>query len=158
MKPETKTDNTFWTSAIIIDSALLLIVSLLYFYGYIEISLWITWIAITIPGLAIVYFMDKVHLSDETGNQDDYWKVRYILLGIYAGLLIAFFGSILTIILVVMLGGPNLAHVEGFGELWIMLLIILPIIGGIIGNWVGKRRGYTPILFFWKIDKIFGFN
>ena len=157
MKAETKTDNTFWTTTIIIHSVLLLIVSLLYFLGYIEISLWITWIAISLLGVAITYFMERVQLSDETDNKDDYWKKRYILLGIWIGLIIAFLGPILFIILVVMSGGPNLSHAEGSGELWIALLIIGPILGGIIGNLIGKRRGYKPITFFWKIDKFFGF-
>jgi len=157
MKIKPKTDKKFWTTIIIVQSINLLISSILYFYNYIDISLWITWIAITIPSVAIVYFIDKVQLNNNKENKDDYWQKGYILLGIFAGLVIAFLGPILITILVLMTGGPHLGHVEGLGELWIALLIIGPILGGIIGHLIGKRRGYKPITFFWKIDKFFGF-
>ena len=151
MKTESKTSKKFWIDVIIIYSILLVIFILAYYYGIIEGTILITWTASTIAMFTILIFMSKIHLNKD--NKDDYWKKGYILVGAVAGLFIAFFGYILIIILVIISGGPNLIYAEGSGEVWIALLIICPIIGGIIANYIGKRRGYKPIQFFWKLDR-----
>jgi len=79
------------------------------------------------------------------GSKEEKRKLRiaYLVLGGMIGLLIAFFGPTIIILLTRFLGGPDLAHAEGGGELWTFIIVIGPIIGAIAGYFIGKRKDFT---------------
>lgn len=145
MKLEQKREKRFWKILIITQSTILLILALLTIYGYIEDTILIVFTATTIAALAMMYYLEKTNHKDKKYSNEVYWKKRYILLGTMAGLLIGFFGPVVIVFIVRILGGPNPALAESFWIVWITLWIIGPIIGGIAGYLIGKKRTYKPI-------------
>ena len=145
MKQEQKREKRFWKTLIITQSTILLILAILTIYGYIEDSILIVFATITIAVVIMIYYLEKTSNNGKKYINEVYWKKRYILLGIMAGFFISFFGPVLMVFIVRSLGRPNPALAEGFPIVWITLWIIGPIIGGIAGYLIGKKREYKPI-------------
>lgn len=115
----------------------------MYFLGYFDSTrlyqntLWI------VAAIGIVYMIQHITrdvLSKETQLLLN--KVGYTMFGAWLGLLIAFFGVIFLAFVSRLLHGPDLGHIEGLGELWIAVIVILMIIGGKWGYQFGKKRGF----------------
>jgi len=68
-------------------------------------------------------------------------KIAYIIGGASFGIFVILFG-VGTILKV--LGFPPLINLLGSWPAIILTLIIVPIVGGLLGYWVGKRRGFQP--------------
>ena len=69
-------------------------------------------------------------------------KIAYMMLGVWLGWVVSFFGAILLVVLSRYLGGPELGRIEGGGEVWIAAFVILGIVGGVWGYRFGKKKGF----------------
>jgi len=144
MKP--KWWRRFWIEAAITSIILLAILLAAYFLGYIDLTGLYQGILTIIGGVGVAYM--SVHVTRDVLSKRArllFNKIGYIVVGAFLGSLISFFGSILLILLVRFLGGPDLAHLEGGGELWILATVVLIIVGGIAGYRFGKKRGFRSL-------------
>lgn len=133
----------FWISIGFATSVSLAIDLVMYFLGYIDLSglyqklLWI------IGAIGIAYMIQ--HITREVLSKKTQLllnKIAYTMFGAWLGLLIAFFGTSFLILASRFLHGPDLGHMEGGGELWIVTIVILMIVGGKWGYQFGKKRGF----------------
>jgi len=141
MKP--KWWRRFWIEAAITSIIILAILLAAYFLGYINLTGLYKGIIMIIGGIGVAYM--SVHVTRDVLSKRAqllYNKIGYIWVGAGSGFLISFFGNILLVLLVRFLGGPDLAHIEGGGELWILAMVVLTIVGGIWGYRFGKKRGF----------------
>ena len=69
-------------------------------------------------------------------------KIMYSLLGVFLGSVVSFFGAAFLILASRYLGGPDLGHIEGGGELSIFATVVFMVLGGVWGYRFGKKRGF----------------
>jgi hypothetical protein len=143
LQPRRAFGRKTWLLIMISYVSFSIILLLLYFYGYIDGSRFFAGVTYIFAGLAFViavYVLQSYrHVLDKKML---FWKIAYTMLGAWVGLVVAFFAPLLLFLFFRFLGETDLAHLQGSGEIWISLLVIGPLIGGIAGYNFGKKRGF----------------
>lgn len=159
LQTKAKWQRRFWTAAGVSQVIILISILTLHFIGYINFARSVLYAIAAISGIALAYLGYRMQRSrPEPGSEEEKsrMKIGYIWGGAGAGLVIGFFALILLILLSRFLGGPDIAHMEGGGELWILMLVIGAIVGGIAGYRFGKKRGFQKPKWAVWLDKHFG--
>ena len=143
LQPRSAFGRKTWLLIMISYVSFSIILLLLYFYDYIDGSRFFAGVTYIFAGLAFViavYVLQSYrHVLDKKRL---FWKIAYTMLGAWVGLVVAFFAPLLLFLFFRFLGETDLAHLQGSGEIWISLLVIGPLIGGIAGYNFGKKRGF----------------
>ncbi len=133
----------FWISVGFGFAVLVIFDLALYFLGFINLAKLYNYLLWAGAGVAVAYTIQHITrevLSKRT--QQILNKIAYTMLGVWIGLLIAFFGMIGLALASRALHGPNIGQIEGLGDVWIVLLIVFAIAGGKLGYSFGKKRGF----------------
>jgi MFS family permease len=140
-----KRQKQFWVVAALIQIVYLISVLTLYYLNYIDFGKLVLYTILFIGAIGLAYLGYRVQNGTLALVKDEKkrFKIAYMILGGMIGLVTAFFGPIIIILLTRFFGGPDLAHDEG-GELWVFLIVIGPIIGAILSYYVGKRKNFNP--------------
>ncbi|MBE3116545.1 hypothetical protein IMZ68_05005 [Candidatus Bathyarchaeota archaeon] len=126
--------HSFWAIAIVV----------LYTIGYIDV-IWVVRAFTTLILFGICYyFIFKVKSSSPGSSEYTLgMKAAYIAGGIALGLGIAFFGVLIFLrIISDLTGKPFLQTIASNEWFFFFSLIVAPTIGGLIGYWLGKRKGF----------------
>jgi hypothetical protein len=145
LQVKVKWQRRFWIVGGVFHVIFLVSVLVLHFLGYMDFARTVLYVIAAASSIALSYFGYRMQLSRPgLGSKEEKsrMKVGYVLGGAWVGLVIGFFAPILLILLCRFLGGPDIARMEGGGELWILMLVIGSIVGGIAGYQFGKRRGF----------------
>jgi CDP-diglyceride synthetase len=140
-----KWQRRFWTLGGVSQVIILISVLALHFLGYMDFARTVLYVIVAISSIALSYFGYRMQRSrPEPGSKEEKsrMKIGYVVGGAWVGVVIMFFAPILLILLCRVLGGPDIAHMEGGGELWILMLVVGSVVGGIGGYRFGKRRGF----------------
>ncbi len=133
----------FWLGVGAVTVGFLALNFSLYFLGYIDQPKLYQCLLWNVAAIAIAYMiqhMTRDVLSKRVQLLMD--KVAYTMLGVWVGLLLAFFGMIAAILVSRSLNGPDIGRMEGGGEIWIALTASLMILGGKWGYGFGKKRDF----------------
>ena len=155
-----KWQRRFWTAVAVSQVIILMTVLALHLLGHIDFARSVQSSIAAISGIAIAYLGYRMQSTKpEPGSTEEKkrLKIAYILLGGWLGLIAAFLGPVLIILLSRFLGGPALAHAQGGGELAVFLVVIGPVIGALAGYHIGKRNGFGKPKWMTWIDDKFGF-
>jgi hypothetical protein len=135
--------RTFWIGATFVATLSLFISFAVYVLGYIDLTRLYQSLISLAGAIGISYMIAHITrdvLSKKT--QLLFGKIAYTMLGVWLGWVVSFFGAIFLVVLSRYLGGPDLGHIEGGGEVWIAAFAILGSAGGVWGHRFGKKRGF----------------
>jgi peptidoglycan/LPS O-acetylase OafA/YrhL len=133
----------FWIGAFFFIGVSLIVSFAAYFSGYTDLA-GLYRELLTIAGAVGIAYM-IAHITRDILSKEKQLllgKITYTLLGVFLGSIVSFFAAALLILASRYLGGPDLGHIEGGGELSIFATMVLMILGGVWGYRVGKKRGF----------------
>jgi hypothetical protein len=132
----------FWIEMIIGSVILFFMLFTLYFLSYIdlfELRRGTAVIFLAIVGAYVIAYVKTEVLSEKARLK--MYKVAFVVAGVTVSIGITLFG--IGIILRI-LNLPPLPELLGVWTAILLIGVIAPIIGGILGYWVGKRRNFQP--------------
>jgi hypothetical protein len=110
--------------------AILAVYGMLIYLGLAGFEDFLVYVVVTASAIAIVYYIHTI-------RSPNVWKAIWVLSG--AGVI----GFPLTVALAILIV-PTLSPIIGVLPPLFFFLIASMIIGGFLGNQIGKRRGYRP--------------
>lgn len=153
-----KKRKQFWTIAAIVQIVYFFSSITLYYLKYIDLGRLVLYTILFIGSIGLSYLAYRAQEKKQpiSGSNEEKKRSRnaYIIVGGVIGLVAGFFGPIFFILLFHrFLGGPNLARLLNSGEVWISLMVIGPLVGTIIGYYIGKRNKFVkPKWITWMED------
>lgn len=134
----------FWIAAAISQIIFLISTLTVYYLNYVDFGRFVLYTLFFIGGVGLAYLGYRVQNGKLMLVKDEKKRVKmaFMTIGGMIGLVTAFLGPIIVIVLARYAGGIDLAHAEG-GELWVFLIIIGLIFGAIAGYYKAKRRDFT---------------
>lgn len=111
-----------------------LIIAGAYIAGYIDVNGLYRGIISVVVGLGLLASVVAFYRLNPIAR----YKVRYIAVGAWLGIMFGFLGSLLLRFS----GGPIISDVIGGFTWFLVSIIISPIVGGLVGYWFSKRK--TP--------------
>jgi len=133
----------FWIGTAFFIAVASIIAFAAYFLGYTDLA-GLYRELLTIAGAVGISYMIAHITRDVLSKKTQLLlgKIMYSLLGVFLGILVSFFGAAFLIVASRYLGGPDLGHIEGGGELSIFVTVLLMVLGGVWGYRFGKKRGF----------------
>lgn len=133
----------FWIGKTFFVAVALIVSFAAYFMGYTDLA-GLYRSLVTMAGAVGISYMIAHITRDVLSKKTQLLlgKIGYTLLGVWLGDVVSFFGAFLLVLISRYLGGPDLGHIEGGGELWIVATVVLSTVGGAWGYRFGKKRGF----------------
>jgi DNA-binding transcriptional ArsR family regulator len=160
LQTKAKWQRRFWTATGVSQLAILISILALHFLGYMDFARAVQGVIAAISGIAIAYFgyrMQRTTPEPSSKEEKSRMKIAYTLGGAWLGLVIAFFGVPLLSFLSVSLGGPNILRLVDDAFEFVLVLMFPTILGGFVGYWFGKRRGFQKPKWMTWLDNRLGF-
>jgi len=142
-KEKVKWWRRFWPPTIIACSVLIVAECIFYLLGYINLAKLFGGILLLFPGILLGYEVWYIKIRYQaTKTMQLINRITFIGLGGFVAWFITFFGGAFIILTTAL---PSPADYLGPGPTFILMFIVPWIVGGFIGDRVGKRRNYrTP--------------
>jgi DNA-binding HxlR family transcriptional regulator len=135
----------FWIAAVIVQIVFLSTILTLYHLGYTDFGRLILYSAGAVASMILAYFGYKAQAKrsklDAKETQRRY-TIGFTIVGVVLGAVIGFAGPILIVLLTRLAGGPDLARVDGGGEVWVAVVVAAIVAGGWLGHWLGKKEAF----------------
>jgi hypothetical protein len=144
-----KRQREFWIFAVLSQCIFSSTIFTLFYLGHIDFGRLVLYSAIAGASIILAYFGYRVQTNRRQTSMKEAKRrliITFTIIGIVMGAITGFAGPILIVLFVRFLGGPDLARVEGGGEIWILVFVLGPIIGGLVGHWLGKKENFQQKL------------
>jgi DNA-binding transcriptional ArsR family regulator len=143
-----KKRKQFWTLAVVVQLFYLLSSFTLYYLNYLDFGRFVIYTILFNGSIGLSYFGYRAQIKNQPapGSNEEKRRSRnaYMIVGGVIGLVSGFLGPIFFILLFHrFLSGSILSGLLNSGELWISLMVTGPLVGIIIGYYVGRRKKFA---------------
>jgi MFS family permease len=135
----------FWIAAVSTQAVFLSTIFALYYLGYFDFGRLILFSVGAVASMILAYFGYKAQAKRPKLDAKETRRRRTIgftIVGVMLGAIVGFVGPILVVVVTRLAGGPDLARVNGGGEVWVAVLIAAVVAGGLVGRFLGKKEAF----------------